>query len=150
MKCEVIPFPAITSERDRERYSRVAPRIDKFNRTMNYLNDLTFLLFDVAHPYYGGWVETEAACLQRRTKAEFLKMFLLYDCDLACDFLGFRDIAEGILCDEAAREAGSSWRFFSFYREHKEAGGDGLGTLNAAIEEYSRCYTPELFPGSFP
>ena len=112
--------------------------------------DLCDLLRPVVRPFTGGWVRSEAACFQRRTKAEYIKMFQLNGGDVAFDLIGFRDVAEGLLCEAAALEAGSTWRFLDYYRRNKEWGGDGLGFLNIALDEYGMNFIPGLFPKTFP
>lgn len=149
MQCEVIKLP-VACERDRERRARIGARHDEVLRVLNYMLEQSTLLTDVARPYDGGWVTTEAACLQRRTKADYLKMFRLYSGDLPCDFLGFRDKAEAFLCEEAALEAGSAWLFIEYFRQDKEQGGTGLGSLNDVLAEYTRCFVPGLLPCQFP
>ena len=133
----------------------------------DYAWDQGDLLREVARPFYAGWVASEAACLQRRTQAEFVKMFQQYAGDRArglmlvwsqpfyvddhaCGLMGFRDVAEGLVCEAAALEVGSNWRFIDYYRLHKHQTGDGLGCLNSALKAYAKGYVPNLLPGKFP
>jgi hypothetical protein len=164
----IIRFP----EKIFEENEVVYPRMEADGKTYyisaaNYAWDQVDFLREVVRPFYAGWVESEAACLQRRTQAEFVKMFQLYAGDRArglmlvwsqpyfiddhaCGLMGFRDFAESLLCEQAAMEVGSNWRFIDYYRLHKQRTGDGLGCLNSALEAYAIGYVPDLLPDSFP
>lgn len=149
---EVIPFPEPSFEDKYVIYSR-PPAGGSGGYKISaaaYHWDQCDLLRPLVRPHTFGWVESEAACFQRRTKAEFLKMFQLNGGDVAFDLLGFRDVAEGLLCQEAALEAGSTWRFLDYYRRNKKWGGNGLGFLNIALDEYAINFIPGLFPETFP
>lgn len=145
---KVLPFPP-TDPADAELDRLIAEVEEDIEETGGgiaaYAWNMTDLLRVVAIPYADGWVASETACFQRRTKAEFVKMFELNEGKILFSLLGFRDVEEALLCEAAAIEAGSSWRFIDFFRQDK-VHGTGLGSLNDALDEYRRYYRAGLCP----
>ena len=149
---EVIPFPEPSFE---DKYC-IYPRTPKgggetyFISAAAYAWDQGDLLHEVARPFHGGWVASVEACFHRRTKEEYIKMFQLNEGDVDFGLMGFRDVQEALLCEAAAIEVGSKWRYLDYLRRQREYGSYDLGSLNEALSEYKRCYIPDLFPYTFP
>jgi hypothetical protein len=115
-----------------------------------YLYSQQELLLEISRPYRKGWVISEAACFERRTKADYLRMFAVYDGSPAIDLLGFRDIEEGLLCEKAAIEYGSGWRFIDYFNRDVGRGKSGMGNLNTVLAAYADSYIDGLFPNLLP
>lgn len=148
MKNNVIQLPPVWA--DRAEYFRLLPEAARAMAEMSYWGGQTERLYEVCRPYEKGWVSSREACFHRRTKSEFLRMFQINQGKPAIDLLGFRDEAEGMVCNEAAIEAGSDWRFQDFYNKYQYRWGGGLGNLNEALAEYAEAFIPGLFTNEFP
>jgi hypothetical protein len=135
---------------DKEAYLKLLPEVAEALEVSGYKYHMEELLHEVARPYKAGWVDSEAQCLQRRTKQEFIRMFKIFKGETAFDLLGFRDEAEGLLCETAALECSSNWRFSDFYNRDKNRGKSGLGSLNDALQHYADNYDPNIYPQLFP
>lgn len=140
----------MTDDTEKSEYERLLPEAAEALEINGYRYSQQELLHEVARPFNGGWVSTLGACFQRRTKGDFIKMFTVYKGQPAFDLLGFRDLKEGMLCEQAAIETGSAWRFMDFYKRDKSYGKSGLGTLNIALQDYADGYIAGLFPEEFP
>lgn len=155
MTAQIIPLPETTTDPIEQECQLLLAELEGDIAetgvgTAAYQWGMIDLLHEVARPYHGGWVDSVEACFNRRTKADYVKMFQLNGGKPAPDLLGFRDTEEALQCEAAAIEAGSSWRYLDYYRLDKQWGSDGLGSLNTVLAEYARCYRPELCPGQFP
>ena len=133
MVSKVIQFPE--SIRKNVEHDRLVAGAVEGSKVGTYFYVMTDLLHELTRPYKFGWIASEKECLERRTKAQFIKMFELNHGHYDPSCLGFRDIEEGLLCDQAAIETGSAWRFLDFYREHKDDGYNGLWCLNLFLNE---------------
>lgn len=139
----------MTTDHDRIEYERILPEAIEAMEANAYLFAQQEVLFEICRPYHKGWVESEAACFQRRTKADYARMFERFN-GSTFDLQGFRDEAEGLECNAAALECNSAWRFSDYFNRDKARDGTGLGCLNAILREYTDAYIPNLFPNLLP
>lgn len=148
MENNVIPFPP--PDPAKAEYENLLPQVVKAMDEMGYWYTQTNRFYEVCRPFHRGWVLSEEACLYRRTKDDFTRMFMQFQGKTAFDLLGFRDEEEAMLCEQAAIEFGSSWRFNHYYDRERSKGRSGYGNLNEVLQEYADNYDPELFAGEFP
>ena len=149
MTAHIIPFPVPTVDPDKAEYEKLLPKVAQAMEETGYLFSQQEVLHEICRPYDKGWVPSVEACFQRRTKADYLKMFERFNGG-TFDLQGFRDEAEGMLCQEAALECRSSWRFTAYRDRDVRRGGTGLGCLNKILQDYTDAYNPDLFPNLLP
>lgn len=147
MKNNVIPFQPPAPEK--AEYEKLLPAVAIAMEQTGYLFSQEEVLYEILRPYSKGWVATWQECFERRTQADYLKMFERFNGG-TFDLQGFRDEEEGLLCQEAAIEFGCAWRFADYRDRDIRRGGTGLGCLNSILSEYANAYIPDLFPNLLP
>jgi hypothetical protein len=139
----------MTTDQDRIEFWLLLPEVAAAMNETAYLYSQQQLLLEICRPFLKGWVISEAACFERLTKADYLRMFTILNGGIF-DLQGFLDEAEAILCEHAAFEYGSAWRFAEYRDKDIRRGGSGRGCLNMILNHYSDAYIPNLFPNLLP